>query len=165
MMYATFFQGWCICSLVFARISFCLFMLCILGHYETVKWFLWFLIGTQFLINACTVIIIYAQCGTHIQALWDSSVPANCLHPSIQRDYSYFQSGKMAIRPFSLFFQLTVCGLELVHGSRINCASDDHAQSCKYEAVEKGVRGCSPQFERGVSGMSCSRLRVSAKAA
>jgi hypothetical protein len=95
MKAATIFQGWCIGSLMLARISICFFMLAILGQYEAVKHVLGFLIVTQILVNGSTIIMIYAQCGAQVQALWDPSVHATCLNPHIQRDYSFFQSGKL----------------------------------------------------------------------
>jgi len=89
---ATVFQGWCIGSLMLARISICFFMLDLLSQYRAVKYLLWVLISTQVLVNVSTIVYIYAQCGAHIQALWDPSVHATCLNPVIQRNYSFFQS-------------------------------------------------------------------------
>lgn len=49
------------------------------------------MIALQVLINVTCVIMIYAQCGSTVAALWGGA-EAKCLDPVVQTDYGYFQS-------------------------------------------------------------------------
>ncbi|KAK4615675.1 hypothetical protein CLAFUW4_10382 [Fulvia fulva] len=46
----------------------------------------------QFLINTSCVIRIYAQCCSHVSALWGDGEVTSCLDPVHQTNYGYFQS-------------------------------------------------------------------------
>jgi hypothetical protein len=96
MRFLFLLQGWGIASPMFGRISFCLFLLYIVGNNNKryTRWSLWFAVAAQAIVNLATIVLIYTQCGTHPQKLWDPSVHANCLGPEVQTNFSYFQSGK-----------------------------------------------------------------------
>ena len=94
MKFITLCQGWGIASASFGRISFCLYLLQFVGSSQTRKWLIYFFVGTQAFINAFTIIQIYVQCGSHIEALWNPNLGVKCWNPLIQRDIGFFQSGK-----------------------------------------------------------------------
>ena len=85
-------QGLGVVAPMFGRLSFCLYMLQIVGHSSVwQRWSLLVMMLLQFLINTSCVIMIYAQCGTHVSALWGTEM-ATCLDPIYQTNYGYFQS-------------------------------------------------------------------------
>jgi hypothetical protein len=94
MRFAFLLQGWGIASPMFGRISFCLFMLYIVGENRYMRLSLWFSIISQVVVNVATIILIYSQCGSHPEALWDPRVHATCLSPRAQTNFSYFQCGE-----------------------------------------------------------------------
>ncbi|KAK1807303.1 hypothetical protein LTR12_018351 [Friedmanniomyces endolithicus] len=86
-------QGMGVVAPALGRISFCLFMLQIVGL--TSRWKRLSLHVTwmsQILINTVCVVMIYTQSGVHVSALWGAE-RAKCLDPSVQTIYGYFQSG------------------------------------------------------------------------
>ncbi|KAL9065089.1 MAG: hypothetical protein Q9157_007600 [Trypethelium eluteriae] len=80
---------------MFGRISFCVFLLYLLGPAKkTLKIVLWINIVQQLAINIVMLIQIYAQCGTQIAALWDQEVAAHakCQSPNVETDLAFAQS-------------------------------------------------------------------------
>ncbi|KAF8854037.1 hypothetical protein BDZ45DRAFT_628217 [Acephala macrosclerotiorum] len=92
MKFVILCQGWGIASVSFGRISFCLYLLQFIGSSRTRKWLLYFFVGTQVLFNALTIILLYAQCGNHAEALWNPNLGVKCWSPLVQRDFGFFQS-------------------------------------------------------------------------
>ncbi|KAI9711815.1 MAG: hypothetical protein M1820_001960 [Bogoriella megaspora] len=79
------------------RISFSITLIGLIGpHDQGKKYFIWFLVLGQIIINFSTVIIILAQCGSHPDALWNPITAkengVKCWSPAVQTNYSYFQS-------------------------------------------------------------------------
>ncbi|KAF2246309.1 hypothetical protein BU26DRAFT_461975 [Trematosphaeria pertusa] len=84
-------QGWGVASPMFGRISICLLLLNFVVSNLRLKWFLWFLVITQAVVNILTIVLIYVQCGSHVSALWDPEVDAKCWSPLVQRNFGFFQ--------------------------------------------------------------------------
>ena len=79
------------------RVSFSITMLLLLGPTAKAKRsILWTVIAVQTVINAITIIQIWAQCGTHPAALWNLKVlaVAHCQSPVVQRTIGFVQSGE-----------------------------------------------------------------------
>lgn len=100
MRYAFLLPGWGIASPMFGRISFCLYMLDFVVHNKIIKIILWLSIVCQLLFNVATIVVVYSQCGSHFDAIWDPSISAHCLSPSVQTNVSYFQCGKFDIMSY-----------------------------------------------------------------
>lgn len=88
-----YLQGWGIASTMFGRISFCCFLLKFVSTCHLRRLLLWFFIWSQAVIGPLTIILIYVQCGTHLNSLWDHSNDEKCWSPNVQRDFGFFQSG------------------------------------------------------------------------
>jgi hypothetical protein len=85
-------QGWGIASAMLGRIAFCFYLLQFIATtHRFHAAILYFLIGSQALVNALCIILIYAQCGSQVAALWDHGIPASCWSRLVQRDFGYFQ--------------------------------------------------------------------------
>jgi hypothetical protein len=91
-----------ILSLVFARASFCLFLLSVIGAKKYVRTLLWAALISQALVNISQVILEFSSCGSHITAIWDHSVPAKCVNFITIIDYLYFLSGLYHYSPGSV---------------------------------------------------------------
>jgi hypothetical protein len=89
-------QGWGVASTMFGRISFCYFLLKFVSTHHLRRLLLWFFVWSQAIIGPLTIILIYVQCGTHLHSLWDHSDDEKCWSPNVQRDFGFFQSGKVS---------------------------------------------------------------------
>jgi hypothetical protein len=94
LKFITLCQGWGIASTSFGRISFCLYLFQFVGSSQIRRSLIFFFVGTQAFVNALTIIQIYVQCGSHVEALWNPNLGVKCWNPNIQRDLGFFQSGK-----------------------------------------------------------------------
>jgi hypothetical protein len=92
--YITLCQGLGIASAGFGRISFCLYLYQFVGSSQIRRALIYFFVGTQAFINTLTIVLIYVQCGSHVDALWNPNLDVKCWNPIIQRDLGFFQSGK-----------------------------------------------------------------------
>lgn len=98
MKYITIQEGLAVTSPTFGRISFAIFLIMLLGPTAWIKrYILYFIVGTQVVINVVTLIQIYTQCGSHPSALWDPAVAriAHCESPEVETIIGYVQSGKL----------------------------------------------------------------------
>ncbi|KAI7684246.1 hypothetical protein KC319_g8 [Hortaea werneckii] len=80
---------------MFGRWSFSEYLLFILrGTGSKKRWCIWGVIAVQLIANGITVIQIRAQCGKHVEALWDSDVAAHvsCQSPDAQVVIGFVQS-------------------------------------------------------------------------
>ncbi|KAI9757586.1 MAG: hypothetical protein M4579_003398 [Chaenotheca gracillima] len=86
-------QAWGVFTPMFARISFSFTLLNLVGSTSKLKrQLIWFFIIAQLAAGVSTVILIYVQCGSHVEALWDHRVKASCWSPNVQTYYGFFQS-------------------------------------------------------------------------
>lgn len=67
---------------------------------------LWLITLLQILVNLAAIVLFYAQCGTHLPALW---TPGGqdvwddfCIGPNIQKNYGYFQGSFNTLTDFYL---------------------------------------------------------------
>lgn len=91
-----FLELFAITPCMFARISFAVFLLMIIGLTSKVKKsFLWIVIGVQIVMNLVVLIQIYAQCGNDFDAIWNLEVAAHahCQSPMVETILGYVQSG------------------------------------------------------------------------
>jgi hypothetical protein len=92
-------QGFAIFAPTWGRTSFCISLLRITGLTDRYKrTLLYFVIISQWMVNTAAVIVVYAQCGRHMEALWDQSLifsgQVKCWDLSIQSYVGYFQGCK-----------------------------------------------------------------------
>lgn len=88
-------EPFAVLSPTFGRCSFSAFLLSILGRTGFKKrWCIKGVIAIQLVANGITVIQIWAQCGEHIDALWNFDVAANvsCQNPEVQTVIAFVQS-------------------------------------------------------------------------
>lgn len=81
-----------IVTCVFGRISFCTFLLYIIGPTQRMKrQLLWTVIAVQVVANLVCLVQIYTQCGNHVLALWDFRIAAtaHCQSPMVQTVIGY----------------------------------------------------------------------------
>ena len=88
--------AWAFSSPMAGRIAFCVTMLYLSGTDPRVKkWPIWTFIVLQLIVNVGTVIVFYAQCGTHLDVFWNPSKEAlsqkYCWAAEYQTDFGYFQ--------------------------------------------------------------------------
>ncbi|KAF2149765.1 hypothetical protein K461DRAFT_323301 [Myriangium duriaei CBS 260.36] len=80
-------------SPMFGRLSFCLFLLSIVWSNTRIpRWPIYLFMIVQVLFNVISVILIYAQCGTHLARLWSfdvSVITHKCLNFKIQTYWNY----------------------------------------------------------------------------
>ncbi|KAI2467185.1 hypothetical protein F4781DRAFT_402863 [Annulohypoxylon bovei var. microspora] len=105
-------EGPAIMSPGFGRISFAFLLLRLTPPSKTRRILLWAVICIQFIADAVTVIIIYAQCKP-IQGFWDKTIEAKCWPAYTQVYAGYFQGSicalvnlVLAVFPSSLFWNL-----------------------------------------------------------
>ncbi|KAJ9618727.1 hypothetical protein H2203_008931 [Taxawa tesnikishii (nom. ined.)] len=98
----TLSEGCGILAPTFGRMSFSVYLLGLIGYASIrLRWALIACIVSQFVTNGITTALVYLQCGTHVAAIWDPRVPANCLDPSLQNKWGYFHSGE-SLRSFGV---------------------------------------------------------------
>jgi len=83
------------------RISFCIFVLWIAGNDSRIKkWPIYVSMAVQVIVNLLQVIIWTAQCGTHLNYIWNPSKTAevgqDCWDPIIQTQIGYFSGCEFA---------------------------------------------------------------------
>jgi len=78
----------------FGRISFALTLLSLVGPSRPRRYFLWGIIGTQFLANSLCFIFILVQCKP-IQRLWDKRLDGTCWNLKFQQYFGYFDGGEL----------------------------------------------------------------------
>ena len=77
-------------------------LLRLFGNTKARRWFIYFLIGEQMVVNLFTCITIFTQCG-NVNSLWDPvGHPSKCWSPDVQTDTGYVQGGKIST-PFVEF--------------------------------------------------------------
>lgn len=97
MKYTVILEGLTVASSMFGRISFAIFLIMVLGKTAWKKrCILWSLVAVQAIINVITIVQIYAQCGTHLSALWDreEAKTAHCQSLSVETKIGYVQTGE-----------------------------------------------------------------------
>lgn len=107
-------QGWGVASVMFGRLSFCCFLLKFVSTYRLRRLLLWFFIWSQVIVGPLTIILIYVQCGTHLHSLWDHSDDEKCWSPDVQRDFGFFQSGRVSPMAEEETLDSTVLQLDLL---------------------------------------------------
>lgn len=88
-------EPFAVLSPMFGRWSFSEYLLFILkGTGSKKRWCIMGVIAVQLIVNGITVIQIWAQCGKHVEALWDSDVAAHvsCQSPDVQVVIGFVQS-------------------------------------------------------------------------
>lgn len=69
-------------------------LLRLFGNTKPRRWFLYFLMAEQLIVNLFTSITIFTQCG-NVHSLWDPvGHPSKCWSPDVQTDTGYVQGGK-----------------------------------------------------------------------
>ena len=91
--YSILLTGPVILSCVLGRASFCLFLLSTIGTNIRVRILLWAALISQALVNISMIILQYANCGSHITAIWDTSIHAKCVGFDTMVKYLYFMGG------------------------------------------------------------------------
>jgi hypothetical protein len=64
------------------RMSFIALVFKLFGVNKSLRWGLWALFATQFIINLVVTVVFFFQCSD-IRALWDFTIHASCWNPSI----------------------------------------------------------------------------------
>jgi hypothetical protein len=102
VMYYCIATGFCIFSTTIARVAFILYLITFLGNTRLYRVIFMSLIVMQLLINLSSFLLLFLQCGSDVQAVFNSNLPqTDCMSLTIQLDYAYFAGGKA-----SPFFQL-----------------------------------------------------------
>lgn len=86
---------------MFGRIAFLVSLLFVSGVDPSIKkWTIYTFIILQLLVNVCACLVMYGQCGSHLDVIWKPDIWANytkyCWDPSVQSDYGYFLGGELA---------------------------------------------------------------------
>ena len=100
LKWVAMFEVFAVLTPALGRISFCAFLLFLLGPTKVVqKAVLWISLWIQVIINVIVIIQSKARCGTHIDALWKPSAMATvkCENPNVETDLGYVQSGMTII--------------------------------------------------------------------
>jgi hypothetical protein len=86
-------------------------MLRLFGNTKARRWFLYFLMAEQLIVNLFTCITIFTQCG-NVLSLWDPvGHPSKCWSPDVQTDTGYVQGGKNSTTRLSSM--LMICSFQL----------------------------------------------------
>jgi hypothetical protein len=89
-------EPFAIVTCMWGRMSFAMFLLYIIGTADNrQKMVLWTVIAVQAVINAVTIIQIFAQCGAHVEALWNYAAAGDavCQSRMVQTIIGFVQSG------------------------------------------------------------------------
>lgn len=86
---------WAFLSPMAGRLSFCFFLLWVIGENPRVKrWPIYSAMVIQVVVNIASIVVMYAQCGTDLNILWDllraGEVSTRCWDPRIQTWWGYF---------------------------------------------------------------------------
>ena len=92
--YAVLSETMFILSLMFSKISICVFLLRLLADSlaKKRKYFLYFWIALLFVVNIICVGQQLGQCRP-TRRLWDPMVPGKCEDPRVQSDFGYLNGG------------------------------------------------------------------------
>lgn len=86
---------WAFLSPMAGRLSFCFFLLWVIGENPRIKrWPIYSAMVIQVAVNIASIVVMYAQCGTDLNILWDllraGEVSTRCWDPRIQTWWGYF---------------------------------------------------------------------------
>lgn len=88
-------------SALLARLAFCVFLLYVSGTDPLIKkWTIHVVIWLQVVTNVTAVILLLAECGTHLHVLWEPTLDSvavrkkYCMAPDVQSKYGYFYGCK-----------------------------------------------------------------------
>ncbi|PSK43768.1 hypothetical protein B9Z65_7282 [Elsinoe australis] len=86
---------WAFLSPMAGRLSFCFFLLWVIGENPRIKrWPIYSAMVIQVVVNIASIVVMYAQCGTDLNILWDllraGEVSTRCWDPRIQTWWGYF---------------------------------------------------------------------------
>jgi hypothetical protein len=113
LMYSVLLVGPLNLSTVLGRASFCLFLLSAIGTNLHVRILLWAALISQALINMSMIILQYSGCGSHLTAVWDTSIHAKCISYSMMIKYIYFTSGPCPYSPVRFLTNYSKPGMHL----------------------------------------------------
>ena len=93
------FEATAVMTCTFGRISFAITLLLIISNnvaHKHIRVILWLTIAQQVIINVITLVQIYTQCGTHLNALWNPELDPTvlCQSPHVETYMGYVQSGQ-----------------------------------------------------------------------
>ncbi|PNS17839.1 hypothetical protein CAC42_16 [Sphaceloma murrayae] len=85
---------WAFLSPMAGRLSFCFFLLWVIGENSRVKrWPIYVFMVLQVVVNVASVVVMYAQCGKELDILWTlwrvNEVSTVCWNPKIQTWWGY----------------------------------------------------------------------------
>ena len=95
-------------TLLFTRISVCLFLLRIFGTITHWKWILYIVTGFIAITNLSSVSIILAECRP-LSKNWDPLIPGKCVSPAVINFEAYYNGGKL----FSVFQRKSYSGANI----------------------------------------------------
>lgn len=79
-----------IIAIVTGKLSIIAFLDQIRGRHKGRPWFLWFIGGSNIVVNITVIITILLQCSP-VEKLWDDRIPGDCGGRSFNLKYAYFQ--------------------------------------------------------------------------
>ena len=93
LKYEVIAQPFGMLSPMFARVSFGIYLLQLVGPWKLNRSTLYLVIALQILVNSVSVVLFLSQCGTHVTALWNTQAPGaeHCLQRKVAADFDYFQ--------------------------------------------------------------------------
>ncbi|PWY66486.1 hypothetical protein BO94DRAFT_528621 [Aspergillus sclerotioniger CBS 115572] len=111
LKYSTISQAIVTLAATAGRLAFIVYLIELLAARKLHRIILWILVPCQVIVNVISVFLLFYQCTTHIDELFNPSESNHCMSLTVQIDYAYFQGSfnsacdlLLAIFPIYIFW-------------------------------------------------------------
>ena len=95
LKYSTISQAVVTLAATAGRLAFIIYLIELLAARKLHRITLWTLVPLQVMVNIISVFLLFFQCSTHVEELFNPSQSTHCMSLKIQIDYAYFQGGML----------------------------------------------------------------------
>ena len=97
--YSTISQAVVTLAATAGRLAFIIYLIELLAARKLHRLILWILVPCQVIINVISVFLLFFQCATHVDELFNPSKSSHCMSLDVQIDYAYFQGCRYPFSP------------------------------------------------------------------
>ncbi|PYI06983.1 hypothetical protein BO78DRAFT_444518 [Aspergillus sclerotiicarbonarius CBS 121057] len=91
LRYSTISQAIVTLAATAGRLAFIIYLIELLAARKLHRIILWTLVPCQVIVNVISVFLLFFQCATHVDELFNPSQSSHCMSLDVQIDYAYFQ--------------------------------------------------------------------------
>ncbi|RAK99317.1 uncharacterized protein BO80DRAFT_478038 [Aspergillus ibericus CBS 121593] len=112
LKYSTISQAVITLAATAGRLAFIIYLIELLAARKLHRIILWVLVPCQIIVNVISVFLLFFQCTTHVNKLFNPSQSNSCMSLDVQIDYAYFQGSfnsacdlLLAVFPIYIFWR------------------------------------------------------------